>query len=237
MPLTNLRTTGAASAPERHALDVLEFGLVPYPEAIELQRRLADERAQGDRGDTLILLEHPPVVTRGRGTNGHTLRRTPHPVFDVERGGDVTYHGPGQLVGYPIVHLKERGLTIGGYLRLLEDILIDAVEPFGIRASREPGFTGAWAGPGPGEGTPAHIFRPASGKLKLASIGIAVRSWVAFHGFALNVATDLSQFEGLYPCGLEPERMTSMAELLSFSPDMAKVRGEIIRAFRKRFHA
>src|SRR5581483_2347798 len=171
-------------------LRVVERGVVDYAEALALQRELVARRARGEIGDTLLLLEHPHVVTRGVGANAYTLAGTPHPVFDVERGGDVTYHGPGQLVGYPILHLKERDLLIGPYLRLIEGALIDALLALGIDAERNKGFTGVWA----------------RGK-KLASIGIAVRSWVAFHGFAINISTDLSHFRGLYPCGLEPERM------------------------------
>ena len=185
-------------------MDVLELGTVPYAEALDLQRRLATERAEGKRRDTLILLEHPHVITRGPGYNGHTLGKTAHPVFDVERGGDVTYHGPGQLVGYPIVHLKERGLLVGRYLRGIELSLTDALDGFGVRAHTIRGFTGVW-----------------TGERKIASIGVAVRSWVAYHGFALNVTTNLSQFKGIYPCGLEPERMTSMERVLGRDPGMA----------------
>lgn len=191
-------------------LRVLELGLTPYEEALGLQRRLAQERSRGLIPDTLLLLEHPHVVTLGRGFNGRTLAGTVHPVLEAERGGDATYHGPGQLVGYPIVHLKERGLLIGPYLRLLEEVLIDASAAFGIRAERLRGFTGVWAG----------------GK-KLASIGVAVRGWVAYHGFALNVTTDLSQFDGIYPCGLEPGTMTSMERLLGRTPEMLEVRGRV----------
>jgi lipoate-protein ligase B len=160
------------------------------------------------------LLEHPHVVTRGVGASRYTLGGTPHPVFDIERGGDVTYHGPGQLVGYPILHLQERKLLVGRYLRLLEDAIIDALGGFGLEAERRKGFTGVWA----------------RGK-KIASIGVAVRSWVAFHGFALNVSTDLSQFTGLYPCGLQPERMSTMAALLGREIPMADVKRAVRNTF------
>src|SRR5581483_10210109 len=132
-------------------LQVRELGVVPYQESWDLQRRLVEERAAGKVPDTLLLLEHPSVVTCGRGLRPKSLVATPHPVFHVERGGDVTYHGPGQLVGYPIEDLREHGLE----------------------AERLKGFTGVWC----------------RGK-KLASIGVSARSWVSFHGFALNLTTD-----------------------------------------------
>lgn len=195
-------------------LQIRELGVMDYSEALELQRRLATQRSRGEIGDTLLLLEHPHVVTRGVATNGYTIAGTSHPVFDVERGGDVTYHGPGQLVGYPIVHLKDRNLLVGSYLRLVEDALIDALGTFGIEARRQKGFTGVW-----------------SMDWKLASIGIAVRSWVAYHGFALNVSTDLTQFRDIYPCGLQPERMSSMERLLGHPIESARVREEIKKSF------
>lgn len=193
-------------------------GLTPYQEGLALQERLVEGRIEGRRRDTLILLEHPHVVTVGRGFNGHTLGPTPHPVFHVDRGGDVTYHGPGQIVGYPIVHLGERDIKIGPYLRSLEDVLIRALSAFGLRGERLKGFTGVWC----------------AGK-KIASIGIGVRGWVAYHGFALNVAPDLAQFKGIHPCGLEPEAMTSLEALQGTTPDPASVRAAVSEAFRMRF--
>jgi len=201
-------------------LAVVHQGPTEYIHALEWQRRLADERAKGLIPDTLLLLEHPHVITRGRGANSYTIGNTPHPIHDVERGGDVTYHGPGQLIGYPIIHLKERNLLIGSYLRLLENILIESLAAFGIEARREKGFTGVWA----------------RGR-KLASIGIAVRSWVAYHGFALNVSTNLSQYAGIYPCGLEPDQMTSMERLLGRAPDIEAVRRQVETQFRRSLRA
>ena len=196
-------------------LDVRELGTVDYQEAWDLQRRLVKERAAGSIADTLLLLEHPHVVTCGRGLRARSLVATAHPVFHVERGGDVTYHGPGQLVGYPIVHLRERGLSVGAWLRLIETCLIEALAEGGLEAGRLKGFTGVWC-----EGR------------KLASIGVAARSWVAYHGFALNVTTDLSQLRGLYPCGLEPEQLSSVKEL---APDARPdaVRAAVRRAFER----
>ncbi|MBI4347081.1 MAG: lipoyl(octanoyl) transferase LipB [Elusimicrobia bacterium] len=197
-------------------MDVRELGRVEYEAAWELQKRLVDERATGRIPDTLLLLEHPHVVTCGRGLRPKSLVATSHPVFHVERGGDVTYHGPGQLVGYPVVQLKERGLTIGAWLRLIETALIDALAEQGLEAERLRGFTGVWA----------------RGK-KLASIGVAVRSWTAYHGFALNVSTDLDALRGIYPCGLEPGQLSSMEALLGGAPSMAAVRRSVRSSFER----
>ncbi|MBI4055934.1 MAG: lipoyl(octanoyl) transferase LipB [Elusimicrobia bacterium] len=199
-------------------LDIRWLGLVDYQEAWELQHDLVEKRARGLCPDTLLLLEHPHVITRGRGYNGKTLVHTDYPIYDIERGGDITYHGPGQLVGYPILHLKERNLLIGHYLRLLEQVLIDSLASFNLSAERLKGFTGVWV----------------RGK-KIASIGVAVKSWVSYHGFALNVTTDLSQFQSLYPCGLEPQQMTSLERLLGTSPDLPTVRTHVQNAFRHHF--
>lgn len=187
---------------------VRDLGLREYGEVWELQKRLVDQRLAGEIPDTLLLVEHPHVVTRGRAYRGRTLPGDPGvPVFDVDRGGDVTYHGPGQLVGYPIVHLKEAGISLEEHLRGMERALIEGVASFGIAATRVEGFTGIWAG-----------------AKKLASIGVGVRRWVTFHGFALNVNTDLSYFQRLYPCGLQPSTLTSMQKLLGRPVDMAAVK-------------
>src|SRR5262249_29216316 len=154
--------------------------------------------------DTLLLLEHPPVLTAGRGTgegsviaDPATLTRLGLEVVPVSRGGDVTWHGPGQLVGYPICALAAHGYDLHRFLRGIEQGLIDSLKRFGIEAHRIEGRTGVWIG-----------------ALKLASIGIAVRRWVSYHGFALNVSPDLSDFQLIHPCGYRDVRMTSMRELL-----------------------
>ena len=181
-------------------LDVRDLGVVRYGDALELQRSLAEDRIAGRIGDTLLLLEHPPVVTLGRGTrqtslpiDPEALRRRGVEVFDIERGGDVTYHGPGQLVGYPIVDLQQHKPDLHWYLRRLEQVLIEALADFGIAAERRDTYTGVWT----------------SGR-KIASIGIHVRQWVTWHGFALNVTTDLSPFSLIVPCGIPDVVMTSI---------------------------
>jgi lipoyl(octanoyl) transferase len=176
-------------------VEVVQAGLVPYGEGLEWQRRLAQARIEGRLPhDLLLLLEHPPVVTLGRSSEAaHLLRPDGVPVFEVERGGDVTYHGPGQLVGYPILDLTGYRRDLHWYLRTLEQVLIDALAILAIPAERNPGYTGVWT----------------RGR-KIASIGIHVKQWVTWHGFALNVTTDLSSFERIVPCGIPGVVMTSV---------------------------
>jgi lipoyl(octanoyl) transferase len=210
-------------------IEVRDLGPRPYAEALELQRELRRRRAEGELGhDVLLLTEHPPVVTLGRGTRATSLPLSPTllerrgvEVFEVERGGDVTFHGPGQLVGYPIVDLSGHRRDLHWYLRRLEDVLIAAVERLGVPAGRTPGLTGVWT----------------AGR-KIASIGIHVKQWVTLHGFALNVTTDLSWFDLIVPCGIEQVVMTSLAEEL-LREDHAALRGEarqaVVEAFAETF--
>ena len=177
------------------ALGVIQAGIVPYQEALEWQRKLAEDRIAGRLPhDVLLLLEHPPVVTLGRNSHAaHLLQPAGIEVFEVERGGDITFHGPGQLVGYPILDLRAYKQDLHWYLRTLEQALIDALGILGIPAERSPGFTGVWT----------------RGK-KIASIGIHVKQWVTWHGFALNVTTDLAHFDRIVPCGIQGVEMTSV---------------------------
>jgi len=177
------------------ALEVIEAGLVPYGEALDRQRQLAADRIAGRLDhDVLLLLEHPPVVTLGRNSHAaHLLQPAGIEVFEVERGGDVTFHGPGQLVGYPILDLSAYKRDLHWYLRTLEQALIEALGYLDIPAERNPGYTGVWT----------------RGK-KIASIGIHVKQWVTWHGFALNVATDLADFDRIVPCGIPGVVMTSV---------------------------
>ena len=176
-------------------LEVVQAGLVPYAEALEWQRSLAQARIERRvPHDILLLLEHPPVVTLGRGSHAaHLLRPEGVEVFDVERGGDVTFHGPGQLVRYPILDLTDYKRDLHWYLRTLEQALIDALAILGIPAERNQGNTGVWT----------------RGR-KIASIGIHVKQWVTWHGFALNVTTDLASFDRIVPCGIPGVVMTSI---------------------------
>jgi lipoyl(octanoyl) transferase len=176
-------------------LEVVQAGTVGYQEALDWQRRLAEDRIAGRLShDVLLLLEHPPVVTLGRNSHtAHLLEPTGIDVFEVERGGDVTFHGPGQLVGYPILDLSAYKRDLHWYLRTLEQALIEALGVLDIPAARNPGFTGVWT----------------RGK-KIASIGIHVKQWVTWHGFALNVTTDLAHFDRIVPCGIQGVEMTSV---------------------------
>jgi lipoyl(octanoyl) transferase len=176
-------------------LDVIQAGTVPYADALEWQRQLAEDRIAGRLPhDVLLLLEHPPVLTLGRTSHAaNVLEHGGIEVFEVERGGDVTFHGPGQLVGYPIIDLKNYTQDLHWYLRTLEQALIEALALLRIPAARNPGLTGVWT----------------AGR-KIASIGIHVKQWVTWHGFALNVTTDLAQFSRIVPCGIQGVEMTSV---------------------------
>jgi lipoyl(octanoyl) transferase len=176
-------------------LEVVEAGTVSYRDALEWQRQLADDRIVGRLShDVLLLLEHPPVVTLGRNSHtAHLLEPAGIDVFEVERGGDVTFHGPGQLVGYPILDLRAYKQDLHWYLRTLEQALIDALGILAIPAERNSGLTGVWT-----------LGR------KIASIGIHVKQWVTWHGFALNVTTDLTHFDRIVPCGIQGVEMTSV---------------------------
>ena len=186
-------------------LMVQDLGLRAYGEVLELQRALCRQRIAGEtREDILLLVEHDPVVTLGRGTRAASLplpkpelERRGVEVFEVERGGDVTFHGPGQLVGYPVMDLRQHRKDLHWYLRRLEVGLIAALSQLGIEAGPNPGLTGVWT----------------QGR-KIASIGIHVKQWVTFHGFALNVSTDLSYFDLIVPCGIKDVTMTSVAREL-----------------------
>jgi lipoyl(octanoyl) transferase len=182
---------------------VIDLGRRGYGDVLALQRDLCMARADGRQHDDLLLLvEHDPVITLGRGTRASSLPVTPEDlrargieVHEVERGGDVTWHGPGQLVGYPIVDLTAMRPDLHWYLRSLEDALIDALESLGIPADRNPGFTGVWT----------------AGR-KVASIGVHVKRWVTLHGFALNVTNGLAAFDNIVPCGIPDVVMTSVQE-------------------------
>ena len=176
-------------------LEVIQAGIVPYEEALVWQRELAEDRIAGRLShDVLLLLEHPPVVTLGRNSHAaHLLQPAGIDVFEVERGGDVTFHGPGQLVGYPILDLRAYKQDLHWYLRTLEQALLEALGMLDIPAERNPGFTGVWT----------------RGR-KIASIGIHVKQWVTWHGFALNVTTDLTHFDRIVPCGIPGVQMTSV---------------------------
>ncbi len=200
---------------------VSKLGTMPYGEALILQREVARARVAGvfDE-DLLLLVEHPPVVTLGRSSKDKHLLASPAllasrgvDLYEVERGGDVTFHGPGQLVGYPIIDLKRHTQDLHWFLRRVEEALIKAIAPLGLVGERSAGFTGVW-----------------TGGRKLASIGVHARDWVTWHGFALNVTTDLSYFDLMVPCGIAEVQMTSIARELNRADDDSGNLGRLMRS-------
>ena len=178
-------------------LETRWLGRVTFPDALALQEELvARKRGNHSLGDELLLLEHDPVYTIGRTPDQSSLRgaeQLPHPLFPINRGGQATYHGPGQLIGYPIIDLRRCGQDLHVYLRWIESLLIDLLSEYGVAAQSRTGLTGVW-----------------SGDRKIASIGVGVRGWITMHGFALNVCGDLSPFEQIVPCGISNVVMTSI---------------------------
>jgi lipoyl(octanoyl) transferase len=186
------------------------LGRVPYQEALALQEALVARKAADPAlPDELLLLEHEPVYTIGRTPDESSLREVaalPHPVVKINRGGQATYHGPGQLVGYPVIDLRAKGQDLHKYLRALEEALIGALADLGITSGRRDGLTGVWVG-----------------ERKIASIGVGVRRWIAMHGFALNVSGDLEPFLSITPCGISGVEMTSIERELGHAPPLEQV--------------
>jgi len=212
---------GVAAAPA----GLLRLGLVDYEAAWDLQRRAVAARIAGEIADMLILVEHPHVYTLGRGGHAENvlldevaLARVGARLFWVDRGGDVTYHGPGQLVGYPIVHLSRLGKDVHAHLRRIEETLIRALADFGVEGRREPEYTGVWVG-----------------DEKIAAIGVRVSHWVTSHGFALNVDPDLGYFANIIPCGIRHKGVTSLAKLLGRTVSRSETETAVLRHFEDVF--
>jgi lipoate-protein ligase B len=197
-------------------LDVRRLGRTRYADAHALQQSLLEQRVAGTIGDVLLLTEHDPVVTIGRGAGPESAGTVAVPVVVVERGGEATYHGPGQLVGYPIVLLDEGRRDLHRWLRDLEEVVIATLADFGVAGRREDGFTGVWIA-----------------DRKVCSIGVAVRRWVTWHGFALNVHTDLAAFRAFQPCGLDPNVMTRLADHVARPVAMSEVEDAVARHARR----
>jgi len=209
------------------ALEVRRLGLVPYEEALALQRSLVEERRAGRIDDVLLLLEHPPVLTvgvRGDGGRSHILASSEEltargiAVHETGRGGDVTYHGPGQVVGYPILDLSPHRRDVHRYVRDLEEVLIRVAADFGVVAGRVEGLTGVWVG-----------------DEKLAAVGVRIARWVTSHGFAFNVNTELDDFKLIVPCGIADRGVTSLARLLGRPVDIDSVEDRITVRFGELF--
>ena len=208
-------------------MDVRRLGLVDYQAALDLQQDLVEQRKRGLIPDQLLLLEHPHVITLGARNHSsranvletpESLARQGVALFETGRGGDVTYHGPGQLVGYPILELPGDRRDVHRYVRDLEEVLIQAVSDFGVAATRVRGMTGIWVG-----------------DEKLAAIGVRISRWVTSHGFALNVSTDLSRFGLIVPCGITDKGVTSMERLLGRPVLMDEVASAVARRFEAVF--
>jgi lipoyl(octanoyl) transferase len=205
------------------ALEVRRLGTVAYQEALDLQARLVEDRKAGRIPDQLLLLQHPPVITLGVRTKhdrSHVLE-TPEALasrgvdlFETGRGGDVTYHGPGQIVGYPIVDLRPDRCDVHQYVRDLEEMLMHTVARFGVTAHRVTGLTGVWVG-----------------DEKIAAIGVRIARWVTSHGFALNVNTNLDHFDLIVPCGIVGKGVTSLQRLLGRSVDVSRVESTLVTEF------
>jgi lipoyl(octanoyl) transferase len=208
---------------QRRRLLVRRLGRIGYAEGVELQKSLVQQRIAGEIDDTLLFVEHPPVITLGVKTRGNlanvradagVLAAQGVEVHESGRGGDVTFHGPGQLVGYPIVDLKPDRQDVHRYVRDLEEVLIRTAADFGIQAGRVKGFSGAWVG-----------------DVKLAAIGVRISRWVTSHGFALNVSTDLAGFGLIVPCGITDRGVTSLSALLGRDVPMADVERSVVTHF------
>jgi len=212
-------------------LEVRRLGTIGYQDGLALQQTLVERRKRGEIGDQLLLLEHPHVITLGVKTRNDLSHVLESPqslaaqgveLFESGRGGDVTYHGPGQLVGYPILELAGERRDVHRYVRDLEEVLIRTVSGFGIAARRIAGLTGIWV--------------DEQGKdAKLAAIGVRISRWVTSHGFALNVNTDLSRFGLIVPCGITDKGVTSMERLLGHGVAMAEVEDAVVAAFHTVF--
>lgn len=205
--------------------DLFDLGTIGYAEADEIQRRLAADVADGDRGAALLLLEHPPVITLGRRSReSHVLLPRERlaalgvAVVDCDRGGDVTFHGPGQLVAYPILSLTREGLTAKGHVSRLEEVMIRVSASYGVSAGRVPGRTGAWVGPE-----------------KIGAVGVRLDRWITRHGFAYNVAVNLDYFQLIIPCGIADRGVTSLAKVLGSPPPMADAKARAAAAFGEVF--
>ena len=207
----------------RRRLVVQRLGRIGYADGVERQKALVQARQAGEIDDTLLLVEHPPVITLGVKTRGNFANiRADAPalaaqgveVHDTGRGGDVTFHGPGQLVGYPIIDLKPDRQDVHRYVRDLEEVLIRTAADFGLEAGRIKGYSGAWVG-----------------DRKLAAIGVRIARWVTSHGFALNVTTDLAGFDLIVPCGITDRGVTSLSALLGRDVAMPEVEAAVVTHF------
>ena len=203
-------------------ITIKDLGLASYQAVWDLQKKMQQERIEGEIEDTLILVEHDPVYTLGKNADENHLlqsRDESVDVFQIERGGDITFHGPGQIVGYPILDLSNYKKSVSWYMRTLEQLTIDVLDELGILATRIEGLTGVWVG-----------------DEKIAAQGVRISRWVTMHGFAINVNTDLSFYDGIIPCGIFDHGVTSMEQLLGEKQDVETVKKIVIEKFNHLFN-
>ena len=202
-------------------IQILDLGQKPFKDVWSLQKKMQLQRINNDIGDVLILVEHDPVYTLGKNANpDHLLQSRDRSidVFNIERGGDITFHGPGQLVGYPILDLTNYKKSVSWYMRSLEQLTIDVLYEFEISANRVEGLTGVWVG-----------------DEKIAAQGVRLTKWITMHGFSININTDLSFYDGIIPCGIFNHGVTSMKEILRRTQKMEKVKSLVIDKFNQIF--
>jgi len=202
-------------------VQVRDLGLCAYDEVWNLQKEIQAQRIAGESEDTLLLVEHEPVYTLGKNADkNHLLQHYPDNVqiFQIERGGDVTFHGPGQLVGYPILDLHNYKKSVSWYMRSLEQVIINTLQKYGIKGEQKKDLTGVWIK-----------------DKKIAAFGVRISRWVTMHGFALNVNTDMQYYEGIIPCGILEYGVTSMEKLLNHEVNMKDVKNTVISSFKNVF--
>ena len=204
----------------KNKINILDLGRMDYKSSWEFQKNLHKDVLNGNKPDTLILVEHQPVFTLGKNANkDNLLDRSNVKVFNVERGGDITFHGPGQLVGYPILDLNNYKKNISWFMRTLEQILIECLNTFDIDAHQKKGLTGVWVN-----------------DEKIGAQGVKISRWVTMHGFSLNINTDLSFFEMIVPCGITDCKVTSMKKLLGATQNIQDVKFQIVKAFNENIY-
>ena len=202
-------------------ISIRDLGLIPYKKAWDIQKDMHKKRMDGQIKDTLLFVEHDPVYTLGKNANHNNLLNTHSTDVDVvqtDRGGDITWHGPGQLVGYPILDLRGYKLNVKSYMNALEDVLINTLDRYGIKATRKAGLTGVWVDDN-----------------KIAALGVKISRWITMHGFALNVQPDLSYYKGIIPCGISGYGVTSMEQILGSTVEMETVKTLVSEEFNRVF--
>ena len=201
-----------------NSLNILDLGLTEYQRALDIQKTLVKERLDNSTSDTLLLVEHPHVVTLGKQTNPNDVLNNSIPIVKIDRGGSATYHGPGQLIGYIIMDLRSKGISVPILISKIHEIIILTLDELDIKAKRKKNDTGVWIN-----------------QKKIASIGLSVRNWITYHGFSLNVNTDLERFNTIRPCGYDSQVMTSVNSIKRKEYSKEVIQTKIIRNFSNVF--